>query len=68
MSVAVIYFAVSAAVGLPWAAAIFHAQRRLRMGNRGSFAEIADTVFSASAIGKPGGVILEACGFEGDAK
>jgi hypothetical protein len=68
MSVAVIYFAVSAAVGLPWAAAIFHAQRKLLMGNRGSSAERPGRVYSASAIGNPAGVVLEACGFEGDAK
>jgi hypothetical protein len=67
-SVAITYFAVSGAVGMPWAAAIFYARRKLRLGGRGSLAETPETVFSAAAIGGAAGVVLEACGLEGSAK
>jgi hypothetical protein len=68
LAVAVLYCAVSGAVGLPWAAVIFHAQRKVWRGNCHSLAEMSEAVFPVAPVGGVVGVVLEACGWEGDAK
>jgi len=65
---AVLYFAVSGVVGLPWAAVIFRAQRNLRRKSGRSAEDIPEAVFPTVAICGGAGVAFQACGLEGDAK
>jgi hypothetical protein len=67
VAVAIIYFAVSGVIGLPWAAVIFRLQRKVRRGDRRLLAATPEPMFpKVSVCG--GAVRFEACGLEGDAK
>jgi hypothetical protein len=67
-AIAIVYFAVSGAIGLPWAAVVFRAQRKLRPGSGRLLAEVPEAVFPTVTICGGAGVAFETCGLEGDAK